>query len=277
MTLHSYALIDGVKRQTAIKEIYTSKEPIQVIPLYMGTRFQDVYDLGPILVASINGGIIQKLQQDDWPKSTSFITTEQPLSVVAEHLKQFTTIQSEAGSEVIFRFADPLVTYYWLNSYDDPLSNIMGPIQTWQVAKPQQAWYPDELEWHTFTNANTPVADFPLNQLGDPQMRALELAEGNRFNNKLYLWLVKENPAILEGKTPDEFSIWLNDAVNGARDFNLNTERTYALWVDLCADYGQDFATNPKGAYQQWLTDNPEQKKLPADVKITNFHRYINQ
>lgn len=278
MAKNTYALIDGVKRQTAMKEIYTSKEPIQVIPLYMGTRFQEVYDLGPILVASINGGIIPKLQTNDWPQSTTYISSEQHLATVAAHLKQLITLNNQASGEVIFRFADPLVTYHWLHSYSKAtLSNIMGPIQTWQIAQPQYQWQTTALQWEIINNPNTPVANFTINNIAEPQMQAFAQAEDMRFKNKIYQWLATENPAIFNGKTAEQIGQWLNQTIAAANHFNLTTERTVAIWADLTADYGHDFASNPQGGYQQWLHANPQQQKLPADVKITHYYNQLNE
>lgn len=275
MAQYSYALIDGVMRQTAIKDIYKSKEPIQVIPLYMGTRFQDNYDLGPILVASLNGSLIYKLQENDWPTSTTILTSDKTLTTVAEHLKQFIEVTNDTGSNSLFRFADPLTTSYWLSSYpENALVDIMGPINTWQVATPSSAWSKQPTKWQLFTNPKTEPMKFRLDYLNEPQMEALNQVASFRFKNKIYQWLALENPQILADKTSEQIDQWIDISLAQAEAFNLTTERTIAIWVDLCADYGQDFINSKDSLYQQWLTENTQYKALPADIKIEKFYEY---
>lgn len=276
MAQHTYALIDGVMRQTAIKDIYKSKEPIQVIPLYMGTRFQDNYDLGPILVASLNNNLTQKLQQEDWPTSTTIITSDETLATVSEHLKQFIEVTNDTGSNALFRFADPLTTWYWLNSYsENALVDIMGPITTWQVAEPSPDWNKQPITWQLFTNPKTEVLGFRLDYLNEPQMDALNQAANFRFKNKIYQWLQLENPNVLVNKSPEQITQWIDTTLTKAEAFNLTTERTLAIWVDLCADYGQDFVNKKDSLYQRWLAENTQFKVLPADLKIEKFYEHL--
>lgn len=275
--LNTYALIDGVMQKNAVADLYCKKEPLQVLPLYINTQYHDNYDLGPILVAALNGSSLMTELEQQWSNSTSLLQSKQPLNIVAQHLIQLLTVIDESRTQSLFRFADPLVTWYWLNSYHtNALVDIMGPIDIWKVAKPIPDWQDEPTSWHTFTKSATPPLGFQINNFGEPQEEALQLAADFRYQNKMYHWLQKQNPKILTDKTPNQISDWLQDTFTEAKNHHLISERAIAMWIDLCADYGQDFYTQPEGLYQQWLTDNPAQKKLPTEVKIKKFYEYIN-
>lgn len=280
MTQYTYALVDGVMQQTAIKDLYKTKEPIQVMPLYIGTRFQDNYDLGPILVASLenNSQLINRLQQT-CSNSTSFITTEQPLSTVASHLKQFITVTDESGSYSLFRFADPLTTWYWLDSYQNDIpSDIFGPINIWQVINPVADWYTPTSQWQAFTSRKeASLNGVRLDYLNEPQVKALDNAANFRFKNKLYQWVHDVRPKVLHNKAPEQITQWLDQILRGAQEYNLTNQRSIAQWLDLSIDYGIDFAVQPTSEYQQWLQQNNQYKALPNDLKIQNFYQYIVQ
>lgn len=275
--MYTYALIDGVKRPMAIKELYTGKEPIQTIPLYINTPYKDNYDLGPILVAALEHSNLINHLTKEWFDSTTLIQTNQPLSKIAEHLQQLIVTTDETAVESLFRFADPLTTWYWLNSYtDEALVDVMGPIEQWKVPIPVADWQPQQLKWQTFIKPQNKPLGFTINYLGEPQEEALEQATEFQFKNKIYHWLQKENPSILQNKTPNQIADWLQDALTEAKAFNLISERSLVMWIDLTADYGANFATDTKGLYQQWLTDNPKQQPMPAEIKIQKFYEYLN-
>lgn len=276
MAQYTYALIDGVMRQTAIKDLYKTKEPIQVMPLYIGTRFQENYDLGPILVASLQGPqFISQLQQQ-WADSTTILQSDQYLSIIADHLKQFITVTDETGSNALFRFADPLTTWYWLDSYQDSIPlDILGPISAWQVIKPIADWQQPNNEWQTFTSPhNAKLTNIRLDYLNEPQVNALDKAADFRFKNKLYQWLKTERLMVLQDQTADQITQWLDQILANAQQYNLTNQRTIAQWFDLSIDYGLDFVEQPTGVYQQWLQHNSQYKMLPADIKIQHFYQH---
>lgn len=273
MTLYTYALIDGILRQTAIQELYSRNEPLQTIPLYINTPYKDNYDLGPILVAALDDSTLINEIQQSWTNSTTIIQSSKYLQVVADHLKQIIMVTDSTGSNSLFRFADPLVTWYWLNSYEqNTLTDIMGPIAQWQVAKPVTHWNEQKIDWQIFLNPNTPPLGLTINHLNQPQVDALEEAQKFRFKNRLFDWLKNSKSDFFQGKTPEQIELWMDYNFKEAQAFNLISELSYAIWMELSLDHGVDFASQPKGLYQQWLIDNPKIKGLPNEVKIQNFY-----
>ena len=275
--INTYALIDGVMWQEAIKDLYSRQEPLQIMPLYINTPYQDNYDLGPILVAALDSSRLMAEIEQYWPTCASLLQSHQTLTVVAQHLQQLITVTDNAGSHTLFRFADPLVTWFWLNSYPDSAHvDIMGPIERWQVIKPVADWQESIQEWQHFIKPENPLLGFPINHLNECQEDALQQAADFRFQNKLYRWLQKQNPSALAGQTADQISQWLQACFTDAKANNLISERSIAMWIDLCADYGRDFAQSQDSLYQRWLLNNPDQKGLPTEVKVQTFYQYIN-
>lgn len=277
MAQYTYALIDGVMRQDAIKEIYTFGEAIQVLPLYMNTPYQGNYDLGPILVSVLNNSSSLMTTLQSWTDSTTFIQSPEPPQAILAHLQQLITVTDESQSQALLRFADPLITYYWLNSYQETaLVDILGPITQWQMAKPIPAWQTQETQWQLIEKPiNQQPTNLSLNYLNQSQLDALEEATTFRFKNKIYQWLIEEKPELFTNQIPEQISQWLNTCYEEAKAFNLISERSIATWINLCADYGHDFAKTQAGPYQQWLAERPHYKPLPAEVNIQNFYNYI--
>lgn len=274
---NTYALIDGVMHRNAIKELYSRQEPLQTIPLYINTPYKENYDLGPILVACLEGSNLMSEIKQNWQTSATIIQSDKTLSVIAQHLQQLITVTDDSGTESLFRFADPLTTWFWLTSYQpNALADIMGPISQWQVAKPIPDWQEQTTGWQTFTKPENVPLGFQINHLDEQQEEALQLAADFRYQNKMYHWLQKQNPKLFANKTPDEITDWLKNSFIQAKANNLISERSIAMWIDLCADYGLDFAERQDSLYQKWLLANPEQKRLPIEVKIQKFYQYIN-
>lgn len=273
MTQYTYALIDGVMRQTAIHELYSRKEALQTIPLYINTPHKDNYDLGPILVAALNGSsLINELQQIEWIKSTTIIYSSEYLSKVAEHLQKLITVTDETAITTLFRFADPLVTYYWLKSYQaNALVDIMGPIDKWQIAKPIAAWQQPTIEWEIFTNPKQEPVNFQINYLNEPQVNALEEASAFKLKNEIYQTCTQIAPQFFKNQPEQTITDWMDKRFREAKSFGALSKRTYAMWFVMAMEFGNDFATNNQGHYQQWLTENTQNKGLPPEANLQTF------
>lgn len=114
-----FLLLDGVLRQDALRWLYGAGEPIEVIPLYNGTRWDGVKELGPILVGlDSHSSLLGEWRSSlNLQRQASKLQSSATLNDVADHLSQFITITDNLGSYSLFRFADPLVSSYWLGSY----------------------------------------------------------------------------------------------------------------------------------------------------------------
>ncbi|MFD1261729.1 DUF4123 domain-containing protein [Entomomonas asaccharolytica] len=271
--MNRYILIDGVMRQSAINDLYSLNEPLQILPLYINTPFQANYDLGAILVATLaNSTLINKIQAT-WYNSTTIIYSKEPLAVIAQHLSQLITIQDEIGITSLFRFADPLITWYWLNSYShDQLTDILNPIQQWQVIKPIANYYtPQPLIWDKFINPQTEKKDLPINKLANPQLEALDKAYQFRLKEKLHKLIIQAYPTYFQQANDIQINQWLNNCLQQAKQQQIISEQSIAMFAILRCEYGDQFATEQQGDYQKWLADNPHYKPLPLEKNLAAF------
>lgn len=139
----NYLLIDGMLRPDAIKQLYQLNEPLDIAPLYLGTRWSKIVDMGPVLVQlpsqsalvrEWHGNAAQRIDACIFHSSAS-------LKVVAAHLRQYINPDDYLGNSSLLRFADPLVLHHWLSSYSrEHLSQILGPIQQLWVQPPLRGW-----------------------------------------------------------------------------------------------------------------------------------------
>lgn len=277
---YRYAVVDGVMRQTAIKDAYKIKGAIQVIPLYMNTRFQENYDLGPLLIATSDNDssyLVNTITQQ-WSDSASIIHSNESPLVIAEHLKQFITVTDDSGSNALLRFADPLITWYWLQSYQQSaLPDIMGAITQWQIPMPHADWDQQPRQWLTIENPKTERLKFQVNYLSSEQVTALDQAAKFRFKNKLYHSLKVKPNSPFQQNTATQIGQWLDEILTSAQTNYLTTERSIAIWADLVMDHGVDFLNQPAGDYQRWLAKNKQYAPLPIDIKVEQFYRAFNQ
>ncbi|MEO9332114.1 DUF4123 domain-containing protein [Ectopseudomonas guguanensis] len=268
-----FLLVDGVLRQDALQWLYGTGEPIEVIPLYNGTRWDGVKELGPILVGLDRHSFLLGEWQGNphLQRQASKLQSSATLNDVADHLSQFITITDNLGSYSLFRFADPLVTAYWLNSYpSSAYQGLLGPISEWLVPLPPPNWAPSQaVEWQSYRpHPNSPRLEGKLNHLADDQVQALEQAYRRSFKERLYDWLIADYPQSLSGLGEQERGQWLEQRLLDAEAWGLVNERSIAIWLERCACWGNDFAMRPDSPYQAWLARTPDAQKLAPEQRI---------
>lgn len=282
-SMANYLLIDGALRPEALVGLYQRHEMFEIDPLYLGTRWKDLYDLGPILVKPLPGSTLLSdwlVDEALWADST-LIFSEAPIQDVANHLRRFISPPDCNGGSGLLRFADPLVAHFWLSSYSGFDDMHLGPIQHWWVVKPKQIWEPrSQLHWQTFSGSATGLQwDNHCAQLANEQISALEQAQYWRFLGRVHGRISKRNPSLFLGMSSLQITEWLNTSVTAGLDWGLFTERGLVIWVEACADDGPDFATRPQSFYQNWRTLDPANARLSPEPRIEAFdaHRYAQK
>lgn len=270
-----YLLVDGALRAGVLTELYGRGENMEIEPLYIGTRWQEAYDLGPILVAlpSQSSLLSEARQSLNWQSCSSFLSSSANLREVADHLREFICVHGEAGSQSLLRFADPLVTWHWLASYaPSQYPHLLGPIAKWQVAAAPAKWQPHaEPQWMAYAAGDHPQRTFKRAYLEEAQETALQQAYRWRLKERLYNWLQEHTPELLQQKTSIGIGTWLDDRLQSAEQAGLSSERSIAIWAMLSLEQGDDFANNPNSAYSQWRTQTPQAHGLPAEVNLQTF------
>lgn len=268
-----FLLVDGVLRQDALQWLYSAGESIEVVPLYNGSRWDGVKELGPVLVGLDGHSSLLNEWQHNLPlqRQGSRLQSSAPLNNVADHLSTYITVTDHVGSYSLFRFADPLVTAYWLNSYpSSAYQSLLGPISEWLVPLSPPRWTPSAaVEWQSYRpQPNSPTLEGKLNHLADDQVQALEKAYRRSFKDRLYGWLSEDYPQVLSDLAEQERGQWLEQRLLDAEAWGLVNERSIAIWIERCACWGVDFATRPDSPYHVWLAKMPDAQKLPPERRI---------
>ncbi|WP_122222546.1 DUF4123 domain-containing protein [Pseudomonas syringae group genomosp. 3] len=279
MNQANYLLIDGVLRPDAIKQLYQRAESLEIMPLYLGTRWSAIMNQGPVLVrVPAESSLIREwLESAASRTDTSIFSSRAALKTVAEHLCRFLCPFDHLGNSSLLRFADPLVMHYWLSSYsDEHLSRILGPVDQLWVQPPAHAWqHTSALLPVPFINAH-PQSPWQQNfaLLGEPQLHALDECYWWLLEERIHDWLQTEDAHAFANQTEAQISMWLKQAMNSGRDWGLVSEYALATWVDICHEWGLDFVNLPQNPYQSWQITHPELQHLPAELRISALAEY---
>ncbi|WP_347928700.1 DUF4123 domain-containing protein [Pseudomonas helvetica] len=269
----NFLLIDGVLRPDAITHLYQRSEPLEIEPLYIGTRWQELHDLGPILV-SLRGSsdlISETLQNAIQPADSSLLYSLAPMNIVAGHLRRFIAPPDVLGSNALLRFADPLVARYWLGSYQGAhLDAMLGPIEAWHVPENQHSWeLAGSSEWRSiFRAASPPEWVDAYAQLGEIQLSALDQAARWRFMERLNQSFERRHPQLLAQLDTSTRTQWFNKRLDEADAWGLSSERSLAIWVEYTLRWGEGFTLHPNTPYQHWLARTPKALKLSPELRI---------
>ncbi|MEH6563720.1 MAG: DUF4123 domain-containing protein [Halopseudomonas sp.] len=272
----TYLLFDGVLQANLLPWLYQQDEALDISPIYMGTRWAELSEIGPVLVQpSPNSALLADCEQRaELRTSCALLTSTQPSPAIMHHLQNFITVTDTLGSHSLLRFADPLVLQYWLASYDQKtLGQLLGPIDQWSVAVHQPRWaQTDEVAWQRFSSPVIRRAEpaIPLNHLGDRQVSALEQAYEQRFHERLDSWIEGTYPAFRATRLAG-WSHWLEDQLRAAREWGLTTERSITIWITGCIRLGDDAFNATDSPYSEWLATNPSANSRHPDSRIQAF------
>jgi hypothetical protein len=274
-----YLLIDGASEPQLMARLYRRREPLNIEPLYLGTRFQDIQQLGPVLVeACEQSTLLQEWEQsDEWQAQSCMLFSRAPLLSVADHLRRFTSPATCNGSSLLLRFADPLVMYHWLSSYDDEARRgVLGPVTHVRVKTPVHCWQtPCGSTITPFIRRGSEAAWSPaFGVLGEQQLMTLERAYRWRLKERFYTWLNQRNPGYLD---PDQADDWLEQVLERGMAWGLVSERALVIWAEFCVDWGLDFLTRMDSPYHAWLRLDPEHARLPPELRIMAMDEYRKQ
>lgn len=269
----NYLLIDGALRADALASLYALAEPVEIEPLYLGTRWTELKHLGPLLVAVAGSShlIGETWQPAGRRADASLLYSPAPLQAVADHLRRFIAPADALGNTGLLRLADPLVARYWLGSYQDAQRDaVLGPIQAWYLPATPHAWVLDESPaWLTFTRSAAPPEWVDEHaRFADAQMQALDQAAHWRFKERLHQRLQHSHPQQLARIDNARLSHWLDERVEQAQAWGLVSQRSLAIWVEHSLRWGEGFTQDLQSPYQRWLARTPSALKLAPELHI---------
>lgn len=270
----NYLLVDGALRPDALVTLYRRQELFEIAPLYLGTRWKALYEMGPILVKpSRDSTLLSDWLNDEslWADST-LIDSQAPIQQLADHLRQFINPAQSSERAALLRFSDPLVAHFWLSSFSKHTGALLGPIDCWWVANPTQNWEPRaQSPWQGFSGGLNSETWHDHALLAADQMSALEQVQRWRFIGRIHAWLSIRNPQLFAAMDSSEITQWLNSGLQTGLDWGLSTERGLAIWMEICADDGQAFITSQESLYHNWLIKNPTAARMSPEDRIDAF------
>ncbi|NAS96260.1 hypothetical protein CU664_06660 [Pseudomonas syringae pv. actinidifoliorum] len=279
MDKSNYLLIDGMLRPDAIKQLYQLTEVLEIAPLYLGTRWSNIMDMGPVLVQLPSQSVLAREWHGDAAQriDACIFHSSASLKIVAAHFRQYLNPDDYLGNSSLLRFADPLVMHHWLSSYSgEHLSQVLGPIQQLWVQPPLRGWQHGNVSPPaTFLNEQPNTTSKPhFAPLGEPQLKAFENCYRWLFEERIHDWLRKSDPLAFANQTDDQIESWLKLALDSAMAWGLTCENALATWADICHDWGLDFTEQPQGPYQSWRALYPEHLQLSPELRINVLDEY---
>lgn len=280
MSQAHYLLVDGLLKPDALKQLYGRRENLEIEPLYLGTRWAQFKDKGPILVLA-SGPLREAWHSDpQWQNCASLLTSHAPLLEIANHLRHFICPLDALGNASLLRFSDPVILHHWLSSFDaGQLQRTLGPIEQLWVAEPAQPWQPAPLPPNkgiaTFCGSAKPepwAAGFALQ--GAAQLEAFEQATVFVFQQRLYAFLIRESPGAFAAHSSEQIDRWLEQSLSSGRDWGLISEFSLATWARYRLALGEDFVSRSDGAFQDWLSQQNAPRCTSPEQQLDEFDLY---
>ncbi|WP_134476893.1 DUF4123 domain-containing protein, partial [Pseudomonas aeruginosa] len=150
-TLNAYLLLDGVSVMELPRKLYQWSDTPTFEPLYRDSRWQELLDLSPCLVA-LDGRqdpILQAFLDNAAQEWGYLLFARVSLPILSQHLRDLLCVQSPHGEPVLLRLADPAVMHSLL---EHERMELFGPIE--------QACAPDALEirWWQHRRSGSAIA-----------------------------------------------------------------------------------------------------------------------
>lgn len=275
MSLAHYLLVDGLLKPDALKQLYGRQENLEIEPLYLGTRWVNLKDKGPILVQASEPLKEAWHSDPQWQGCASLLASHAPLLEIANHLRHFICPPDALGNASLLRFSDPVILHHWLSSFDaGQLQRTLGPIEQLWVAEPRQPWQPGK-SIATFYGSATPepwATGFALQ--GAAQLEAFEQATVFVFQQRLYAFLIRESPDAFAAHSSEQIDHWLEQSLSSGRDWGLVSEFGLATWARYRLALGEDFASRSDGAFQEWLEQQNAPRCTSPEQQLDDFDLY---
>lgn len=270
-----YLLLDGVLYKQAFLRLYGHEDGLEIEPLYAGTPWHEVADLGPILVKPGPRSVLlnETATAVEW-QGFAMLSSPAPMADVACHLRLLNKVTDPMGNERLLRYADPLVAWFWLRSYGAAaLKRILGPLTEWHLSAPICSWLPQpQARKHGFSSLAEADAG-PVQKLGQAQMAGLEKAYRWQLKERLYHWLQQNQPVDLARIAKEHLDAWLDERLTSAEAFGLTSERSIAIWCALSLRHGDDFSAANNSAYRQWSVRQTAAPLYTADQRLQQYYQ----
>lgn len=273
----THVLVDGVRYPDALRRLYARDDLAEIEPLYLLTRFKELAEQGPILVAPRDRRFVDEILAEgdgERMRAMTLLTSSATTEALGDHLLQFVEAEID-GTSRLLRFADPLVLRHWLASYGERVpAEVLGPVHAWRVAHWAPAWgAPVATTWRTFEAAERQASQAGRESLspsilGAPQCDALDAVARWQFKERLSAYFTRHLGEAWAEVPLDRRGDWLDARLEDAQAWGAQTERQFAIWCELALRWGAAFMTASDGLYARWVTGDASRGKLPRQQQL---------
>lgn len=270
----TYLLVDGVLMPNAFNALRSAGGVEDLLPLYVGTPWAELRELGPLLVKlAPDADVLRQVLActHDWSARTSLLCSHAFPHEVARHMRRLIAPPDVHGGRGLLRLADPLIARHWLGSYEQcSLNTLLGPIEAWHLVVSTHSWLPAVApHWQSFECTAPGVAWTDASALlGQEQLNALNLAGRWQLMERLYAALARHPARLLARHERKNFTSWLEARLDEALSWGVSSDRGVALWVEYSLRWGEGFTQHLNGPYQRWLGRTADALKLAPELRI---------
>src|SRR5690606_6620085 len=105
-----YLLLDGAQIDDLIQIIYQLEPTPEFSRLYDGTRYAELADAGPILIATNRGSLLNQYFEKQWYMTAGVaLASRAPSDELVQHLSSLVHVCVSGGVTVLFRYYDPRI------------------------------------------------------------------------------------------------------------------------------------------------------------------------
>lgn len=271
-TSRHYLLLDGAQIDELMPTLYLLEPEPEFYQLYDGTRYSELAEAGPVLVATRESSALSYHFKQYW-SGTAGVSLEArvPADDLIQHLRSMVHVSVSGGAVVLFRFYDPRILALWLVDMSEPrLSEVLGPVDRFHL--------PMKGEGYSHSGAESGnvqrYADTPWLHLSGDQLDRLNQAKRDVFEQSLLKHVDTWFPDCLASASEAERQSWARACCLRASEYGYSAATDVARWAGLVAVCGPEF---PEGREHEAYRILLRQPGLQPEQKLDAIRTQIQQ
>lgn len=235
-----YLLLDGAQIDELMQTLYRLESVPEFYQLYEGTRFAELADEGPVLIATDHDSLLNRHFEEHWCTTAGVaLDSRSCTGDLVQHLTSLIHVRVSGGVNVLFRYYDPRILNLWLaDMNDEQLNTVLGPVEQFHL------WTADD-GLHGFSRSAFSTAqrytDTPWLQLSDEQLARLNQAKQQSFEQALLEHMDTWFPDHLANAGIKERQDWARACCVKANEYGFSAAADIVRWAGLLSICGPDF------------------------------------
>ena len=237
----AYLLLDSNQIPDLYVRLFQMAPKAAPQALYLTTRYADLANIGPLLVAVEPNTALANTFAEEWQtRAGIWLESEANESDLIAHLRSLVHVQLEGGVSAFFRFYDPRITRLWLGDLPDAeRDRLMGPVRLIRLANGLfiRQENPDQ--------PSGQYAATPWLSLSTQQLEHLCQGKRSQFTQRMIDHCQRYFPQCLQGLDPQAQQQWAQDCQRNAARQGYSAEDEVMCWIGVYAYFGETFPDVP--------------------------------